>query len=230
MKRHQSFELARLGVRGFHGPLPLVASKFTTVGVRCLEFVAPVGCDQFDAALLPTPPSVGIVGGSGDHSLQTLPLSTFGLRDSDLAGRGLRERNFMRRGTFRPDLERKTSTAVQHHPLRSLAALGFTGLKAFFFAVAKLPSRKDSSHFSKPCSSSVQGNASQALSHTPGSSHYRSRSQKVEGYSWGRNRHAAAVCRSHRMPSKQARFGAGGLPRLSRRGSGLGSKGSTTPY
>jgi hypothetical protein len=31
-----------------------------------------------------------------------------------------------------------------------------------------------------------------------------------EGYSSGKNRHAAPVCRIQRMPSKQARFGAAG--------------------
>jgi hypothetical protein len=64
----------------------------------------------------------------------------------------------------------------------------------------------------------------QALSQMPSSSHCFSRRQQIdgEGYSSGRKRHAAPVCRTHRIPSKHARFSAHGRPRLSflRRGSG----------
>jgi len=58
------------------------------------------------------------------------------------AQRGFRERTFMRRGTFQPNSQRKTLTVDQYHPLRSLAALGFTDPKVPFFAGAKLPSRR----------------------------------------------------------------------------------------
>jgi hypothetical protein len=42
----------------------------------------------------------------------------------------------------------------------------------------------------------------------------------------GRNRHAAPVLSTHRMPSRQARFDAQGRPRLSLRRLGSGSSGS----
>jgi hypothetical protein len=48
-----------------------------------------------------------------------------------------------------------------------------------------------------------------------------------EGNSSGKNRQAAPVCRIHKIPSKQARLGAGGRPRLSLRRFGGGSNGST---
>jgi len=47
-----------------------------------------------------------------------------------------------------------------------------------------------------------------------------------EGNSSGKNRHAAPVCRTHRMPSKHARFAAAGRPRLSGRRFGWGNSGS----
>ena len=63
----------------------------------------------------------------------------------------------------------------------------------------------------------------------PSSSHGLSRRQHVEGEgnSSGKNRHAAPVWRIHRMPSKQARLGAGGRPRRSARCLGGGSKAPT---
>src|SRR5581483_4813680 len=88
-----------------------------------------------------------------------------------------------------------------------------------FFAGAKLPSRKVSSHRSSPSSSNPPSRARQASSQTPCSCHCCNRRQQVEGEgnSSGKNRQAAPVCRTHRIPSKQARFEAGGRPRLSRR-------------
>jgi hypothetical protein len=42
----------------------------------------------------------------------------------------------------------------------------------------------------------------------------------------GRKRHAAPVCNTHSMPSRQARLDAHGRPRLSLRRFGSGSRGS----
>jgi hypothetical protein len=46
----------------------------------------------------------------------------------------------------------------------------------------------------------------------------------------GKNRHAAPVCNTHRMPSRQARFEAHGRPRLSLRRFGSGSSGSINSH
>jgi hypothetical protein len=114
---------------------------------------------------------------------------------------------------------RASLAGVEYHPLRPLAALGFTDGGAPFFAGAKLPSRKHSSHFSSPLPSSAPSNARHASSHTPCSSHCFSRRQQVagEGYLSGKNRHATPVCKIQRMPSRQTRFDAHGRPRLSLR-------------
>jgi len=233
MTNQQSSELAQPGVGSFDDPTPLVASQFAPIFVAPLPIVLPVRCDQLDAALLqPLAQRVRIVGGVGNHPFRLLPRTTFGSRNRDFLERGLRKRNFVRSGTFQPNSQRKTLTVDQYHPLRPLAPLGFPDGRAPFFAGAKLPSRKVSSHFSRPSSSSAPSSVRQAFSQTPSSSHCLSRRQQVEGEgnSSGKNRHAAPVCRIHRMPSKQPRFDAQGRPLLSRRRRGGGSIGSTSSH
>jgi hypothetical protein len=46
----------------------------------------------------------------------------------------------------------------------------------------------------------------------------------------GKNLHAAPVCNTHRMPSRQARLDAQGRPRLSLRRFGSGSRGSISSH
>jgi hypothetical protein len=72
----------------------------------------------------------------------------------------------------------------------------------------------------------------QASNQTPCSCQRCNRRQQVEdeGNSSGRNRHAAPVCRIQRMPSRHARFEAGGRPRLSARRLLWGNKGSIRPH
>lgn len=160
--------------------------------------------------------------------LRLLPRPAFGSGDADFGECGFRKRSFSRRGTFKPNSQRKTLTVDQYHPLRALATLGFTDCGAPFLAGAKLPSRKVSSHFSNPSPSSAPSNARQASSQTPCSSHCFSRRQQVagDGYFSGRNRHAAPVQSTQRMPSRQSLFDAQGRPRWSRRRLGSGNSGS----
>ena len=229
MTNQQSAKLAEPGVGSLHDPSPLVAAEFTAVLVSPLLVVAPVGCNQFNPSLAqPLTQGIRIVAAIGNHAVRLLPRATFPAWDADFCQRGFRKRNFCRRGTFQPNSQRNTFTVCQYHPLRSLATLGFTDRKAPFLAGAKLPSRKVSSQRSSPSSSNPASNARHASSHTPCSCHCCSRRQQVEGEgnSSGRNRQAAPVCRTHRIPSKQARFEAGGRPRLSRRRLGWGNNGS----
>ncbi len=225
MTHKQSAELTKPGVGALHDPAASVAAHLASIFIAPPFVVLAVGRNQLDGPLLQSfTQRVGIVASVGDYAFRFLPRPALRPRDADFLKRGFRKRNFCRRGTFQPNSQRKTLTVDQYHPLRSLAALGFTDRIAPFFAGAKLPSRNVSSHFSKPSASNAPNKARHASSHTPSSCHCFSRRQQVagEGYSSGRNRHAAPVCRIHRMPSKQARFDAHGRPRLSflRRGSG----------
>jgi hypothetical protein len=51
-----------------------------------------------------------------------------------------------------------------------------------------------------------------------------------DGYFSGRNRHAAPVCSTQRIPSRHARFEAHGRPRLSFRLFGSGNSGSINSH
>jgi len=229
MTHQQSSELTEPSIGSFDDPSPFVAAHFPSIFIPPLPVILPIRRDQLDATL---PESfaqrIGIVGAVGNHPFWLLPRSTFGARDTDFGERGFRKRNFMRRGTFEPNSQRKTLTVDQYHPLCAFAALGFTDGGAPFFAGAKLPSRKVSSHCNNPSPSSAPNSARQASNQTSSSSHCFSRRQQVEGegYSSGRKRQAAPVCKIQRMPSKQARLEAHGRPRLSLRRRGGGNNGS----
>ena len=233
MSHQQSAELTKPGVGSLHYPAAHVAPQFASVLVSAPFVVLPVGHDEIDAALLHAfAQRIGVVSPVGDYALGLLPRTPSRPRDADFGERGFRKCSFTRRGTFEPNSQRKTLTVDQYHPLRTLAALGFTDCGAPFLAGAKLPSRKASSHFSSPSPSSAPSSARQASSQMPSSSHCFRRRQQVagDGNSSGRKRQAAPVCRIHKMPSKQARFDAHGRPRLSRRRLGGGRRGSTSSH
>ena len=233
MTNEQSSELAEPGVGSFDDPAAFVAAQFAAILITPVPAVASVGYDQLDAAFLqPLAQWVRVISTVSDHPFRLLPGPAFGPGDADLCERGFRKRNFSRRGTFEPNSQRKTATVDQYHPLRSLAALGFTDRGAPFFAGAKLPSRNASSHFSRPLPSSAPSSARQALSQISCSSHCFNRRQQVagEGYLSGKNLHAASVCNTHRMPSRQARLEAHGRPRLSLRRFGSGSSRLTNSH
>jgi hypothetical protein len=229
MSYQESSELTEPRVGPLDDPAALVAAQFPPVFVAPLLVVLSIRGNQLDASFLQSlAQRVRIVGAIGDHPFRLLPRAAFGSRDADFFERGFRKRSFSRRGTFKPNSQRKTLTVDQYHPLRSLAALGFTDCRAPFLAGAKLPSRKVSSHRSNPSPSNAPSNVRQASSQTSCSSHCFKRRQQVagEGYLSGRNRHAAPVHNTQRMPSKQSRFDAQGRPRLSRRRLGSGNSGS----
>ena len=229
MANQQSAELTEPCVGALDDPAALVASKLSAVLVASVLAVLAVWNDEVDTALgQPLAQRIGVVGTVGDHPFRLRSWAAFGAGDFDFGERGFRKRNFSRRGTFEPNSQRKTATVDQYHPLRPLATLGLTDRRAPFFAGAKLPSRNVSSHFSSPSPSSAPSSARHASSQTSCSSHCFKRRQQVagEGYWSGKNLHAAPVCSTHRMPSRQARLDAHGRPRLSLRRFGSGSSGS----
>ena len=233
MANQQSAELTQPCIGAFDDPATLVASELSAVFVFSLLVVFAVRDDEVDAALLESlSQRIGVVGAVCDHPFRLRSRPAFGTGDFDFGERGFRKRNFSRRGTFQPNSQRKTATVDQYHPLRALAALGFTDCGAPFFAGAKLPSRNVSSHFSRPSPSSAPSSARHASSHTPCSSHSFRRRQQVagEGYLSGKNLHAAPVCNTQRMPSKQPRLEAHGRPRLSWRRLGSGSSGAINSH
>jgi hypothetical protein len=233
MAHEESSELTEPCVGTFDDPSAFIASELPAVLVTPVLTVLAVRNDEVDAALLESlAQRVGVVGAVGDHPFRLRSRPALGTRDFDFGERGLRKRNFSRRGTFEPNSQRKIPTVDQYHPLRALAALGFTDCGDPFLAGAKLPSKNVSSHFNRPSPSSVPSNARHASSQTSCSSHCFKRRQQVagDGCLSGKNRHAAPVCNTHRMPSKQARLEAHGRPRLSLRRFGSGSSGAINSH
>jgi hypothetical protein len=206
MTHKQSAELTKPRVGTLHDPAASVAAHLAPVFIAPPLVVLAVGRNQLNGPLLQSlTQRVGVVASVGDYAFRFLPRSALRPRDADFFKRGFRKRNFCRRGTFQPNSQRKTLTVDQYHPLRPLAALGFTDRIAPFLAGAKLPSRNVSSHFSKPSASNAPNRARHASSHTPSSCHCFSRRQQVagEGYSSGRNRHAAPVAESTECPQNK---------------------------
>ena len=233
MTNQQATELSEPSIGPLHDPTASITPQLASIFIAPGFVVLAVRHDQFNASLVQAAAQrVGIVSGVGNHPLRLLPRAALRSRNADFLERGFRKLNFTGGGTFQPNSQRKTFTVDQYHPLRALAPLGFADGSAPFFAGAKLPSRKASSHFNSPSWSSAPSSARQAWSQTPSSSHCLSRRQQVEGEgnSSGRNRHAAPVCRIHKMPSKQARLGAAGRPRRSRRFRGGGRKAPTNSH
>lgn len=233
MTDQQPTELTKPSVGAFDDPSALVSPELPAVFVAPELAVFAVRDDEVNAAFAePFAQGVGIVGPVGDYPLRLLSGAALGAWDFDFGERGFRKHSFARRGAFQPNSQRKTLTVDQYHPLRALATLGFSNRRAPFLAGAKLPSKKLSSHFSRPLPSSTPSSARQASSHTSCSSHCRNRRQHVagEGYLSGRNRQAAPVCRTHKMPSKHARLETHGRPRLSLRRFGSGNSGSTNAH
>ncbi len=233
MANQESAELSEPRIGSLDDPATLVASELAAIFMLPLLAVLAIRNDAVDASSFePLAQRVGVLGAVGDHPFRLGSRPAFRAGNLDFGERGLRKRNFSRRGTFEPNSQRKTATVDQYHPLRPLTALGFTDCRAPFFAGAKLPSRNVSSHFSSPSPSSAPSNVRQASSHTFYSSHCFNRRQQVarEGSLSGRNLQAAPVCNTHRMPSKQARFDAHGRPRLSLRRFGSGSSGSISSH
>jgi hypothetical protein len=233
MSNEESAELAEPSAGAFDNPAALVASELPAVLVAPELAVLPVWNDEFDAAPgQPFAQRIGVIGAVGNHAFRLLPRTAFGTGDFDLGERGFRKRSFSRRGTFKPNSQRKTATVDQYHPLRSLAALGFTDRGAPFFAGAKLPSRNAFSHFSRPSPSSAPSSARQALSQTFARQISLSGNllAAIEAVGGAGNLHAAPVCNTHRMPSRQARLDAHGRPRLSLRRFGSGSSAPTNSH
>jgi len=215
MTNQQSTKLAQPGVGSFHDPATLITTQFTSILIPSLLAIGPVRCDQIDTAFPQSlPQRIGIVRRIRNHSWRLLPRTALATRDADLGERGFRKFNFMRRGTFQPNSQRNTLTVDQYHPFCALATLGFTDARAPFLAGAKLPSRKASSHCSRPFCSKAPSRVRHACSQTPFSSHCCSLRQQVEGEgnSSGRKRQAAPVCKIHKIPSKQSRLGFRGRP------------------
>jgi len=225
----QSAEVAEPGESAFHLPaMPVATQRSTILGARLVAIPA-VRCYQFDPACRqPLAQRITVVGAIGNYTRWFLawPSAVVSPGHPDRRERFFREPDLARGCRVKLLSQRNTLAVDHHHPLRTLAPLGFSDFAAPFFAGAKLPSRNDSLQSSCSRWFSSAKNARQMVSQTPCSSQSRSRRQHVagEGNSSGKSCQRAPLRKIHRIPSSTLRSLDGGLPPRGRRGR-FGSKG-----
>jgi len=203
--------VAQPGESAFHFPAATVTPQFTSILGLGFDAVAPVRADQLDAAAFePFTQRVGIrpaivnqPPGLGFRAASSLP------RHAHLRQRRFDECHFPRRRRVEVGCQRNSLAACHHHPFCTLSALGLSDAAPPFFAGAKLPSAKHSSQSNRWAASSSASRIRQTFNHTPWSSHSSSRRRHVEyeGYSLGKSFHRAPDRSTHKIPSKQGRFG-----------------------
>lgn len=225
----QASERPEPGVGPLDFPASFITPQLPAISVRLVLFVPPIGHNQLHAPPFQSAPQrIAVKSLVGYDALRTLPRPAARTRDFDLGQRGFGQDDFVRGCRRQENSQRNTLAINQKHPLGTLAPLGFSHGQAPFFAGAKLPSKKVSSHFNRPRRSRFDSRVRHASSSTPCSSHCCKRRQQVDplGYCEGRSRQRAPVRNTHRTPSKQARLLAHGRPRPSRRRCNFGKSGS----
>jgi hypothetical protein len=226
----QSGEVAEPGEGAFHLlTTPVSTQRSTILGAR-LAAIAAVRRYQFDSSCRqPLAQRIAVVRAIGNHTRRFLawPAAAMSSAHADRRECFFREPDLVRRGRVKLLSQRNALAVDHHHPLRTLAPLGFSDSAAPFFAGAKLPSRNDSLQSSCSRWFSSAKNARQMVSQTPCSSQSRSRRQHVagEGNSSGKSCQRAPLRRIQRIPSSTQRFSIHGRPPLRCLG-GLGSKGA----
>jgi len=215
----QTPEVAQPCEGAFDFPTATIASQGTPILGGCLATVLTMRTDQLNAPLPQTATQrVAVVGSVGNDSLWFgFGAATANARHAHLPEGLLDERHFRRRGSVQVVSQRNTLAVDHHHPLRALAAFGFSDSVAPFLAGAKLPSMKLSLQSSRPRRSNSARNCRHTLSHTPSSSHWCKRRQQVAGLtpkSAGKSRQRAPVLRTQRIPSRTARLSFHGRPAL----------------
>ena len=225
----QSPEVAQPSKGALDDPAPLVTPQGSAILHRRFAATFAMRDDWFNPAptqLLAQP--VAVVAPIQDHPLRLLARSSGAMPPPHTDGRErFRDQLDFRRGCrVKVVSQRKTLAVDHHHPLRPLAPLGFSDSLAPFLAEAKLPSIKDSLHFSCWRSFNSLRNARQISSQTSCSSQSRKRRQQVEGEgnSSGKSHQRAPLRSIHKMPSSTLRSSFGGRPPFGRWGR-FGSKG-----
>ena len=213
----QATEVAEPSEGALDDPAPFVASQGSTILHRWLPSAFAMRDDGFNpTATQVFAQPVAVVAAIHDHphGFLTRPASLMASPYTDRRQRFLDELDFRRGCRVKVVSQRNTLAVDHHHPLRPLTPLGFSDSIAPFFAGAKLPSIKDSLHFSCWRSSNSLRNARQISSQTSCSSQSRKRRQHVagEGNSSGKSHQRAPLRRIHKMPSSTLRSSAGGRP------------------
>src|ERR1044072_815662 len=124
--------------------------------------------------------------------------------------------NLSRGSTVEMKANGQTVAIGHQHPFSALAFLGVAYCSSPFLAGTKLPSRNACAHSSFSCLSSVESTARHSCSHTPASSHARSRRHagEDEPNSRGRAHQRQPVRNTKSIASSVWRSAARGRPRV----------------
>lgn len=218
--------IAKPSDRTFNFPAPAVTAKRSPVLGGDFDSIAPMGCDEFNAAFPEFfPKGVGVIAFVTNQAIRFLsgaPRAFAAYLDG--CKRRFDEFRLGRGRSVKGHSQRNTLAVRQYHKLRAFPPLGLADARAPFFAGWKVPSMKLSLHLICWRSLSSLKKALQTFSHTSCSSQSINRLQQVLGlgYFSGRSFHRAPVLKTQRIPSKTSRFRFQGRPRLV----SLGSKGS----
>src|SRR5512143_1646138 len=227
---HQSPKIAQPGKGALNFPPPPVAPQFSTILQPSFFPIPTMRTDQINLLRFQSfSQRITVVALIRNQPLHALARPTAaGAWNLYLLKGGFDQLDFRRRGRSQCASNRNTLAVDHHHPLRTLAALGFTDKQPPFFAGAKLPSAKVSSQFKYCFSSSSANSARQISSQIPKSSQSLRRRQQFAGlgYRSGRSRQRAPLCSTQRIPSRTWRLSCQGLPPFLP-GAVLGSIGSS---
>ena len=187
-------------------PSTPISPQFASILIFLFLVIAPIRTYQFDATLGQCfTQRIAVITSVGNDPFRIFSgaaasASWYG----NVCNSWLKQFHLTRRGRIEMSTERDTLAIDHHHPLRTLSAFGLSNTRTPFFAEAKLPSAKVSSHSSWPCSSSCDKNLRQILSQTPCSCHCCNLLQQVldDGYQVGKSFHRAPLRSTQTMPSK----------------------------
>jgi hypothetical protein len=211
--------------RALDDPAVSVPTQQAVVFVLAMDAIGPIGNDDGEAASSKSlAQGVAVIGHVPDETAGLLArAAATTTRHADRLQRAFNQGHFTRAGRGDMYSQRNTRAVDHHHPLRTLTPLGFSDVRAPFFADANEPSMNTCSQRIRPRASSWPRNARHRRNHVPSSSHCRSRRQQVDplGYPSGRSRQRAPVFNTQRIPSMTSRWLTRGRPPLrERRGRG----------
>ncbi len=213
----------------FDFPMPFITPKLATIPKRRSLAIAPMWTNQFRTLTQNSNPQQIAVRPfvvNQPPQFRSRPATTYFWNTKSFQHR-FNQFHFTRSRRFCHRDKWCSFSVCQNHYFCTFTFL-FYQLVYPFFEGANVPSAKVSSHFKRPFLSNKARIFCQAWSKTPFSYHNWSRRQHVlpDGRCEGMSLYLAPLRRSHRMPSRQARLGAGSWPPFADR-FGSGKSGSS---
>ena len=203
---HQASKPAEPRKGTFYNPTVAVSPQFSAILMGGAEVSATGGNDRLSTpALKNSSEAIAVVSSVCHQPLRFAPHNR---------EQSFRQFYFSGRGRIKQSSYGQSVSVSKHHPLCTLAFLGFSNFFAPFLAGAKLPSSKHSRQSIRPRLSNVRRNDIHILINTPLATHSSNRLWQVEEGAnlSGISFHGAPVLSTHNTPFMQLRLLALGLP------------------